>query len=376
MADIAKFKTSKYKGDIKEMVLACNAMRMSSQNPVDISLAQFVRAKYGITMDTFYEDLGLNASVDTIHNMFTMPDESVRWLVPEIIRDAIRLGLRKSPIWADLIASEQTLPNPQATIPHWNISDAMPNYVGEGETITKGNVSYGQKTLKVRKLGRGIKISYEVAQYVTVNIISIFLQDFGVKFNLGLDSLLIDTLINGEQADNSESAPIVGIGTAGLTNFTYKDLLRVWIRMARIGRTPYGVIGGEEAALKVLDLAEFKTNSFGGSNAAGVPTNNKLDLKTPIPANSAYYIHGSVPTNQQIIVDRSSAVIKYNVQPLLVENDKIVSNQTLETYASLTTGFGVLYRDARVVIDASLAFGAAGFPTWMDVDAQENVDFV
>jgi hypothetical protein len=351
-------------------------MRKNPNNPVDISMAQFVKAKWGVSMDAFYEDLGLSANVDTIQNLFTLPDESVRWLVPEIIRDAIRLGLRKNPIWADMIASEQTLANPSVTIPHWNMSDAMPKYVGEGETMGKGSVSFGQKTLKVRKLGRGIKITYEVAQYVTVNVVSIFLQDFGVKFNMGIDSLLIDTLINGEQADNSESAPVVGIGTAGLANFTYKDLLTVWIRMARIGRSPFGIIGGEAAALKVLDLAEFKQGVVGGTNAAGVAPNSKLDLKTPIPNSSAYYIHGAVPTNQQIVVDKTSALIKYNVQPLLVEQDKIVSNQTLETYASLTTGFGVLYRDARVVIDASLAFAGNGFPTWMDVDPLENVDII
>lgn len=366
---------SKYKADLKEAVLTCHGMRANPQAPMDISLAEFVRAKWGVSMDAFYEDLGLNASVDTIQNIFNMPDSSVRWLVPEIIRDAIRLGLRKNPIWADLIASEQTLANPQAVVPHWNMSEAVPKHVNEGETMKKGSVSFGQKTIKVRKIGRGIRITYEVAQYVSVNILSIFLSDFGVKFNLGMDALLIDCFINGEQADASESAPVIGIGTSGLSNFVYKDLLRVWIRMARIGRTPYGIIGGEDAALQILNLAEFKTNVNGGNQPAGVPTNSALSLKTPIPNTSAYYIHGSVPANDQIIVDRSSAAIKYNVQPLLVENDKIVSNQTLETYASLTTGFGILYRDARVVLDASKAFASFGFPSYMDVDAQEIVDF-
>jgi hypothetical protein len=376
MADIAKYQASKYKQDLKEVVMACGALRSNPQNPVDISLSEFARSKWGVSMEALYDDLGLNASVDTISNIFTMPDESVRWLVPEIIRDAVRLGLRKNPIWADLIASEQTIANPTTTIPHWNMSDALPRYVGEGETISKGSVSFGQKTLKIRKLGKGLRISYEVAQYVTINILSIFLQDFGVQLNLGIDSLLIDTLINGEQADLSESAPVVGIGTSGLANLTYRDLLTVWIRMARIGRTPYGIIGGEAAALQVLNLAEFKQGVVGGTNAAGVAPNNKLDLKTPIPNSSAYYIHGSVPANQQIIIDRSSALIKYNSQPLLVENDKIVSNQTLETYVSLTTGFGILYRDARVVLDAAQTIIAAPFPTYMDVDARENVDFV
>lgn len=367
------FKNSQYRSSVKDAIHAMNSMRKNPQNPVDVSLAQFVQAKWGVTMETFYADLGLNANVDTVQNIFTMPDDSVRWLVPEIIRDALRLGLRKNPIWADLIAAEQQIANPTVTIPSLNMSDAVPRYIGEAETIPTGTISFGQKTLKVRKLGRGIKIPYEVANYVTLNVIAIFLQDFGVKLNLGIDALMISVLINGEQANGSESAPVVGVTTA--TNFVYKDLLRVWIRMARIGRTPYGIIGGEAAALDTLDLPEFKQGVVGGTNAAGVAPNNRLDLKTPIPNRSAYFIHGSMPTNQQMVIDRSSAIIKYNAQPLLVEEDKIVSKQVLETYASLTTGFGILYRDARVIIDKSLTIGAANFPAYMDVDSLEAVSF-
>jgi hypothetical protein len=356
---------SQYKDSVKEMAQACKALRMNPENPIDISFGDFVQKRFGVSMNSFYEDLGINISIDTVQNIFTLPDESVRWLIPEIIRDALRLGLRKAPIWADLIAAEQTIQNPSVTIPHLNMSDAAPKYVGEGETITKGTISFGQKTLKVRKMGRGIAIPYEVANYVTINVMGIFLQDFGVKLNHGIDALLIDVLINGEQTNGSESAPVVGV--ASISNFTYVDLLRVWVRMARIGRAPFGILGGEDAAIATMNLDEFKTPQNTGA------TFKRLDMRTPLPQSSAYYIHGAVPTDQQIVVDRSSAVIKYNAQPLLVEEDRIVSKQLLETYASLTTGFGIVFRDARVIIDQSLDFAVQGFPSYMDVDPLEQV---
>lgn len=362
--DQGQFSKSLYAKSIKETVFAMNSLRKSTTNPVDVSIAEFVQAKWGISMETFYADLGLNGGVDTIQNIFTMPDESARWLVPEVIRDALRLGLRKAPIWQDIVATEQSIPQPAITIPSLNMSDATPRYVGEAETIPTGTISYGSKTLRVRKMGRGIKIPYEVAQYVTLNVISIFLQDFGVKLNHGIDALMIDVLINGEQADGSESAPIVGVTTPG--TFVYRDLLKVWIRMSRIGKTPTATIGGEDAALDTLDLKEFKVRSSG-------TTEKKLNLKTPVPQGSDYYIHGSMPDDQQLVVDKTSAIIKYNAQPLLVEEDKIVSKQVLETYASLTTGFGILYRDARVIIDKSLDFATYGFPSYMDVDPLEQV---
>lgn len=369
--DKNQFSKSQYKGDVEQMNSTLQSMRTDANNPTDISMSEMVHKRYGISMDAFYEDLGINPSRDTISNIVTLPDNSVRWLIPEIIRSALRLGLRKAPIWADLIAAEETLANPTATIPHLNMSDAIPRYVGEAETIPEGNVSYGQKTLKIKKMGRGIKIPYEVMQYVSINIISVFLQDFGVKLNHGIDGLLIDTLINGEQANGSESAPVVGIQVPG--TLAYRDLLRVWVRMGRIGKIPQAILGGEDAALDALDLPEFKTNAFGGNAAAGVPTSNQIQLKSAIPSSSAYYIHGAMPADQHMVIDRTSSIIKYNSQPLLVEQDKVISNQTIETYASLTTGFGILFRDGRVIVDQSLDFSTNGFPSYMDVDAQEAV---
>lgn len=362
--DKHQYSKSLYKSDIESVVRACQALRNDPATPVDISLAEFVQLKWGVSMDAFYADLGINANTDVIQNLFSMPDYGVRWLVPEIIRDALRLGLRKNPIWADLIASEQTIPNPQTVMPHLNMSDAVPRYVGEGETISSGTISYGQKTVRIRKMGRGIKIPYEVQQYVSIGVVSIFLQDFGVRLNHAIDALMIDVLINGEQLAGGESSPVIGVATSG--TFAYSDLLRVWVRMARIGRTPFGILGGEAAALNTLNLAEFKTRAVGD-------TEKRLEIRTPIPQSSAYYIHGAIPNNQQMIIDRSSAIIKFNTQPLLVEDEKVVSNQTMSTYASLTTGFAILYRDARVIVDQSLLFSGNGFPAYMNVDPLEQV---
>lgn len=359
-----QYKVSQYASQIQEAVQHCESLRRNSENPLDTTFEQFIQKKWNISLDALFEDLGVDPNLDTIQNIFTLPDNSVRWLIPEIIREALRLGLRKNPIWSNLIASEQSVKNPSVTLPHLNMSDAAPKYVGEAETIPLGTVSFGQKTFKLNKIGRGVKIPYEVKNYVSINVISIFLQDFGVKLSQAIDALLIDTLINGEQADGSESAPVVGITTPG--TLVYEDLLRVWVRMSRIGRGPSSIIGGEAAALGTLSLPEFKNKVVGSPLAS-------IDLKTPVPTTTNYYVHGNVPADQQIIIDPSAAIIKYNAQPLLVETEKIVSNQTEASYATLTTGFGIAFRDARLIMDNSLDFATDGFPTYMDADAFENV---
>lgn len=359
-----KYQKSQFKGKIEQAVRQLSALRSDPENPVDASFGEFIQEKFNISLDNFFADLGIDPTFTTISNIVALPDLDVRWIIPELIREAIYLGIRRGPIYPSLIASEEQINGLSAVMPHINMSDATPRRVGEAETIPLGAISYGSKTFTLYKVGRGIKLSYEVIQYASLNVVSIFLRDFGVKMGQGMDVLAIECLINGEQPGGTEAAPVIGVGTVGTKE--YRDFLRPWIRMARLGRRPSIVIGGETAALDTLDLDEFKKRATDKSDAL-------LVLKTPVPATTNYYIHGNVPNDQEIILDPSSSIIKFNAQPLLVESEKIVSNQTQAFYASATTGFAKAFRDSAIILDSSLDFAVDGFPTWMDVDAAENV---
>jgi hypothetical protein len=356
-------KTSKYLKEVEGAVKNCEALRRAKEESVDITLSEYMQGKFQISSAELYNDLGINPAVDTIQNLVNMPDSAYRWLIPEIYREALRLGLRKSPIYPSLIAGEQGVAQTKITMPAINMSEATPARVGVAETIPIGNVSFDQKTVSIYKIGRGIKVPDEVRNYVALNLVSIFLQDFGVKLAMGLDALAINTMLNGDQADGSDSIATVGVAntTDGLV---YKDLLKVWVRGARLGKTFTTMVSGEAMAIDILDLLTT-TRVFGTARA-------NVNIKTPIPQNSDLFIHGNVATNKVIIVDKSDALIKLNAQPLLVETERIVSNQTEETYASLTTGFATIFRDSRIVLDRSVT---TDFPTWMDPSTQENVIF-
>lgn len=367
-----KFFASKHRGTIQALHNTAEQIRRDSKEPVDISFSDVIQDatstpenEEGLTFDQLLEDLGIDPAIDSISAIHTTADMDVRWLIPEIIRAAIRLGLRDAPIWPNITAMEIESTQKKMTMPFLNMSDAAPKRVNEGETIPMGSVSYGEKSVEVFKVGRGIKIPYEVVQFVSINVISLFLQDFGVKLGQALDTLAIDVLLNGDQADGSASAPVIGVTTPGTK--VYKDYLRPWIRGSRMGRKFTTIIGGEDAALETLDLPEFKDRQSGTTSAT-------LTMKTPVPNAAEYYIHGNVPANQEILLDKRYALIKMNVIPLLIESDKVVSNQTLETYASITTGFCKMFLDAALVLDESLNFNAAGFPPYMDVDALQNVN--
>jgi len=365
------YEKSQFRGKVKETVKLAEALRTDKDTPEDVSFGEVVSDKFNITLPEFYRDLGIDPSIDTVHNIYTLMSEDERWLIPEIFREALRLGYRKAPIWPNIIAAEEQVNGLTQVLPHINMSEAAPKLVGESETIPLGDLSFGKKTFSAFKIGRGIKISYEILQFSSLNVVSIFLQDFGIKLGHAIDVLALDTITNGEQLDGSESAPVIGVetpGTGANEGSTYRDLLRLWLRLSRIGRMPSVMIGGENMALRTLMFDEFRKYVYGSPQ-------EKLNLKTPIPATTNYFVHGNVEDNQEIILDPTSSIIKMNVNPLMVESERIVSNQTEAFYASLTMGFAKMFTESAIIMDQTKDFnGNFGFPDWMDVDALQNVN--
>lgn len=363
--NIESMKASKLIKDLEGAVRACEAQRMDPVSPQDISLQEYVQERWQMSMEAFHAELGVEPGTDSIQNILNLPDQSYRWLIPEIYRDAIRLGLRKAPIYPNVIAAEQTVSQTSVTMPAINMSEAAPKIVGTAETILVGDVSFGHKTVKIYKYGRGVKIPYEVKNYVALNVVGIFLQDFGVQLGMGIDSMMINTLMNGDQPNGSESAPVIGIKTPN--DLTFRDMIRIWVRMARLGKSPKVIIAGEEMSIDMLELL-ISTRTVGEARM-------KLNVKSPMPQSADLYVHGQVANNQALIIDPASTIIKLNAQPLLVESEKIVSNQTEATYCSLTTGFSTMYRDSRVVMDQTVDFDTDGFPSYMDPTTRETVTF-
>lgn len=331
------------------------------RSSTDISFSEFIQEKYNLSMDDYCDQLGVDLRTTTMQNIFTMPDQSIRWIVPEIIRTAIDLGVKEAPFYPNLIAGEQSIKGLSAIMPIINPSDAAPSRVNEAETIPVGSVSFGQKSVNLFKIGRGFKLTDEVKNYVSLDVLGIYLRDFGVQLGYSLDSLAMDVLTNGNAKDGSESAPVIGVSDTA-KGIQYKDLLRLWIRGARLGRSFQDIVAGEDKAVDLLDLPEFKLRQQGTPEAT-------LRLKTPVPNQANCFIHTGVDSNQIMLVDPRFAMIKLNAQSLMLESERIVSNQTEATYASLTTGFSKMYQDAALLLDGSKTLEEAPIPEYLDKDA-------
>jgi len=360
--------------DMKDIVRSLETARTSTnvKRAVDISIGQYMQEVYGFSRDangspdSFYHFMGINPSETTMQSLMTMPDfnEAYRWLGAEVIREAIRLGTRRAALYPNLIAAEQNVLNPQVVMPYIKMSDAMPTLVGEAETIPMGTVSFGQKTVKLRKIAGGMKITDEVRDYVPLNVLGLYMQDMGVKRNLALDVMAISTLINGESGNNN-AAPVIGVNTVYSTpgtGLTYKDLLGIWITMGMLGKMPQSILSNKNMAMHYLTLPEF-TNTL--LRRPGNP--DGVNVRTPIPTNSNFDIHGAMPVdNQVMLIDNTSALIKLNSQAMRVESERIVERQLDNIVVTETTGFAKMMVDSSVIIDQSVTIGSAPIPTWMN----------
>lgn len=303
-----------------------------------------------------YNELGINPNVMTVEQLIDL-DQDTKWIVPEIFRDAIRKGIRSSPNYTKLVAASETIAQPQQNMPYWNLSDAEPKSVNQGETIPKGTVSYGSKLVTITKQGMGVSLTYEAIQFSSLNMLSIFLEDVGIKLGQKLDKALVDILVNGDQANGDESAAVIGVSNP-VIGLLYKDLLYAWIRGSRLGRLYSTMVASEVSANTIMNLTEFKDKQ------AGTPQQSVV-LNATIPSQSQIYLTGQISETQVILMDVARALVQLTATPLTVEGEKIISKQIQDTYASITTGFANIFRDARVIIDSSLDVATNDFPAYM-----------
>ena len=149
------FNRDQYLKELPEIVKNMDGFRQGSNKslPVDIHLGDMLQEKYGITQEDYFKAVGFNPKVDTMENIYSMPNPELRWLVPEIVREAIYLGMREAPFYPNIIASDQPINGLTAIMPLVNMSDANPARVNEAETIPLGTVSFGQKSVNLFKIG-------------------------------------------------------------------------------------------------------------------------------------------------------------------------------------------------------------------------------
>jgi|TARA_R110000851_G_scaffold1514_6_gene5641 hypothetical protein len=335
---------------------------------LDISFGQYASQKLGISCDekgsvnNLLQYLGLTGQT-TIAKLQTMPqfNDDFTWLVPEVIRDAIRTGYITNPIWDSITASDTMVSNTLIKTPQIKFPNIPMPKLNEGQTIPLGNIEFAQKIINIFKVGTGFEISDEVRMYTSIDTLSEYFSAVGINLTQRLDALAVLTLINGD-ANGNNAAPIIGVENIG--SFDYdNDLLRTVIRMALLNYNTSSILANEKPAREFLTMPEIKgfdgTATLGGATFqtgnGGVPTQFRMYPSAVMPVD-----------DQLMFLDPTRALQKFTARPLFIEMERKASTQMSQSYATITTGFGKFMDDASIIVDKSLAFAANGFPASMD----------
>jgi hypothetical protein len=331
----------------------------------DVTLKGFLAETYGsdYTPEKFYGELGVNLKGMTVDKMLNT-SELTRWLFPEVFRDAIRRGIEYTPFYRNLIVGEESINSTGLTMPFMDWRNVDPDDVRlrdvkEGATIPEGEIIvWSEKQVTVKKKARGLKQTYESIMFTPINLAAVYFEELGTRMGADLDADLINIAINGDQADNSESAPVIGATTAN--TLTYLDIARAWIRFRRLGRNSAAMLLNEADAVTILNMDEFQRTQVAGQVT---PSGVTLTAATPLPTSQDLYVHADVPAKKIIFVDPARAFIQLTAMPLLIESEKLVSRQIQGEYVSIITGFANVFRDGRLLLDYATNLSTNPGPT-------------
>lgn len=312
-----------------------------------------------LSWEDILQDFGIDPIQSTLDNIITLPGTDARYLAPEVVREFILRGMSSSVNYMDLVAGVESVDSLTVTAPWIQMDTNTPPIIGETETMPTTGYSWGEKSVKMKKRATAIELSDEVILSVKLPILSYWLQRFGVNLGVQLFKDAVTTLVNGDQTDTTDAAATIGIGTAG--SLAFSDFVKLWSRGNLIGQNWTTMVTSETMALQILALAEFKPTAGGlGQAAVTVDSRNRI-----IPNSLPHIISSDMDDDEILFLDPSKAMIRCQFRALLVESDRIVSRQISGTYASVMGGFLTISREARIVMDDSIAFSGNGFPSYM-----------
>lgn len=354
-------------------------------SPVDISLSKALALVYGCTFEQYMSIQGLHMNSDSLSKVaekfgrsnintlgvedamiaafdfessFSTEDISSEWkfIIPEIIASAIRLGYEHSSLHNNWIGSTTNMINRELTMPRILRGDGMPTKVNEGADMPFGSLDFGQKKVDIFKIGTGFRLTDELINDSTLDLFFQFLSEVGNDMSIGADALAIDVMLNGEQSDASEAITVIGVETT--SSIKTIDLRRIMSRMSRL-KVPVnrGILNEEDT---LIDLNAAMTSR----EETTIAKYTSLSIDDWI-----------VPGNQGVFLNSARTMTKLFHKGLVTERRRNPRNQTNELFISDHINFAIINKNARIAYDKDIAFSGNGFPADMDIDARINTAF-
>ena len=287
------------------------------------------------------QEFGIDVSKITVERFF-LSDPNAKWLFPDVVREAVVTGMKRKPVYPSLIVCDEHIEGTAYDVPYVTESEAEEELrsVGEGAAIPESELTYGDRIVRLTKLGRGVIASYEVIRRMSVDILRVHLQRIGERLGRAMDSRVATVLVEGDNSGSSTAATTVNTATAN--TWTYADIVNGFMKVTLDHYfTPTHMLANGALCKTILGMDEFQDAAlFDFAKTGNLPTPLGMRL---VPMEDQ-------PANKLTILDAGYAVEKLTEQDLLVESDKLINQQWDRTYLTVVTDFAILYPKARVVV--------------------------
>jgi hypothetical protein len=317
------------------------ALHETLQN-LGLNHSHYFRALGTNVQDYCAQEFGVDLNRITVDRFFGS-DPNARWLFPDIVREAVLTGMQRKPAYPELIVRDERINGTAYDVPYVteNADQEEMRAVAEGAAIPESEITYGDRIVRLDKVGRGVIASYEVIRRMSVDMLRVHLERMGERLGRALDAGLANVLVNGDSS--GETAPII-INTATASTWDYADLVKGFMKLSTDHYfTPTHMLCNSDVAQDLLALDEIAdSNLFDFAKTGNLPTPLGVQI-VPMPDH---------PANTLTILDRNYAVQKLTEQDVLVESDKLINQQWDRSYLTVVTNFAVLYEKARVVLNS------------------------
>ncbi len=207
--------------------------------------------------------------------------------------------------------------------------------------IPESNLTYGDRSVRLGKLGRGFIASYEVVRRMSVDLLRVHLQRIGERLGRSLDAVALNVLLNGDSSGPA-TAPVV-LNTVTANAWDYRDLVRAYLKLSTEHHfTPTHLLVSPATAEEILQFDEIADGTlFDFARTGNLPTPLGVKL-LPVEAQ---------PDDKITLLDAGYALQKLTEQDLLIESDKLINQQWDRTFLTVVTNFAIIYEKARVVLN-------------------------
>ena len=312
-------------------------------NSLGLTHSQFFKA-LGTGADEYCaKEFGVDLSRITVERFF-QSDPAAKWLFPDIVRQAILKGIKRKPMFPELIIRDEKIGGTTYDVPFVTESedDEELRSVAEGAAIPESEIAYGDRMVKLDKKGRGIIASYEVVRRMSVDMLRVHLERMGERLGRSLDARLADVLVNGDSSGSGTAPVTVNTATSGV--WVYDDIVKGVMKLSLEHYfTPTHILANSDLNQTILGMSPFQDSHLFDFAKSG-------NLPTPFGAKLVPLV--DQPADKLTILDSGYAAQKLTEQDLLVESDKLIHQQWDRTFITLVTDFAVIYEKARVVVQS------------------------